>query len=383
MGRETSLFVGGCYRSGTTLVEKLLHQHAEICVSSQPFPDLYFYIKALFDRERGLEPRYPLGHKFLERGYASEDLHAFLDTRRLSGNELDEMLDRMAANALGLWTPEILRERSRVRAGTFWEIYRQLNRLAAEINGKAHCAFIGGKEVLCEEYAPYLVGRGARVILIVRDPRDMISSLDFRRRDNKTGDDRPVLFSLRIWRKSVAICLAFADRPGFAWVRYEDLASDPRGQMGRLAGFLGVDPFPDSVFAGGIRDQDGTLWKGNSSFVDQEGVATSSIGRYAASLPEEVLAFIEACCRPEMRCLGYESVASNGFDEAAIRRYRDPFAPIHASFPENYSSDPVRAEEEISRYRTLTTAIPSPEAQRRWFLYEKAYSRLAAVVSES
>ena len=250
MAHETSLFVGGCYRSGTTLLEKLLHQHDDVCVASQPFPDLYFYTKSLFDRERGLERRYPLGHRFLDRGYESDELHEFLDARRLTEGELAEMLDRLAANRLGLWTPEILRERGRVRVGTFWQIYRQLNRLAAEIHGKDGCTYLGGKEVLCEEYVPYLLGRGGRAILVVRDPRDMISSLDFRRRDNKTGDDRPVLFSLRIWRKSVAICLAFADHPGFAWLRYEDLANDPRGEMRRLAEFLEIEPLQDSALAG-------------------------------------------------------------------------------------------------------------------------------------
>jgi hypothetical protein len=59
------LLVTGCYRSGTTLLEKLLHAHPASCVASQPFPVLYAYVKNLFDVSRGLLRRYPLGHRFL------------------------------------------------------------------------------------------------------------------------------------------------------------------------------------------------------------------------------------------------------------------------------------------------------------------------------
>lgn len=372
-----SLLVTGCYRSGTTLLEKLLHQHPDVCIASQPFPDLYFYCKAAFDRSRGLERRYPLGHLFLEDGYEPSDLDRFLREHAFGDREVNEVFARMSANPLGLWTPEILDHVDQVRPGTFWELFRQLNDIAAGLFGLEDSAYVGSKEVLCEEYLPHLLGQGARAIVVIRDPRDMISSLHFGSRDNKTGDDRPVLFSVRVWRKSVAYCLGLEDHPGFLWLRYEDLVHDVSGQLSRIAAFLGLEGLDAQLFREGIRNQDGSLWAGNSSFEDRRGVDRTSIGRYRESLPDEVVSFIEACCHPEMALLGYDTVAWSDFDEAAIRGYRDPFARIHRSFPADYSSDVVRVANEVARHEQLTRGQAlDPAQQRRWYLFERAYERL-------
>ena len=377
-GDLTSLFVGGCYRSGTTLLEKLLHHHPEICVTSQPFQDLYFYCKEAFDKSLGIVRRYPLGHLFLEDAYRPEDLDRFLTEYRFGDEQVEAVLSRMATNRLGLWTPEILRHRDRVRGGTFWQIYRQLNQLAGEIYSAQKRTYVGGKEVLCEEYVPHLLARGGRAILVVRDPRDMISSLDFRRRDNMTGEDRPVLFSLRIWRKSVAFCLALEEHPGFLWLRYEDLAAKPLSELARVSDFLALPPFDPELYADGIRHQDGSIWSGNSSFTDQVGVATTSIGGFKERLPAEALAYIEACCRPEMELLGYEPLIRSDLEPAAVHGYRDPFERIHGSFPRDYSRDPVRAQQEIERQAKLSADALSLAEQRRWFIFERAYERLRA-----
>lgn len=376
-GVTESLLVTGCYRSGTTLLEKLLHQHPGVCVASQPFPDLYFYCKAAFDRSLGLKRRYPLGHLFLEDGYEPWDFDRFLREHSFGERAVAEVFSRMRANPLGLWTPEILHHVDRVRPGTFWDLFRQLNRIAAGLFGLEDSAYVGSKEVLCEEYIPHLLGRGARVIIVIRDPRDVISSLHFGSRDNKTGDDRPVLFSVRVWRKSVAYCLGLEGHPQFLWLRYEDLVNDVPGQLSRLADFLGLEDLDSQLFRDGIRNQDGSLWVGNSSFEDRRGVDRTSIGRYRECVPSEVVAFVEACCRPEMAVLGYDLVAGGDFDEAAIRGYRDPFARIHRSFPGDYSSDLARVADEVARHERLTAdeALEVAE-QRRWFLFDRAYERL-------
>ena len=377
-----NLFVGGCYRSGTTLLEKLLHQHPEVTVASQPFPDLYFYCKGVFDEQVGLRRRYPLGHLFLEDGYEAEAFHGFLDTHQLDHEALHAVLESMASNTLGLWTPQILGQRDQVVPGPFLAVYRQLNNAAAALYGNTGCRYVGGKEVLCEEYVPYLVAHGSKAILVVRDPRDMIASLNFRQRENKTGANRPVLYSLRLWRKSVAVCVALENDPDFLWLRYEDLAADPDQQLARIADFLSVAPFETASYAKGLRTQDGGVWRGNSSFGDHSGVATGSIGRFIDTLPPEVTRYVEACCLPEMLYLGYEPSGTDPvFEESAITGYRDPFTCIHPKFPPNYSWADGRPELEIERYRLMTTCASalSIREQRRWFIFPETYRRLREI----
>lgn len=383
MSGPAGLLVTGCYRSGTTVLEKLLHAHPRLIVASQPYPVLYFFAKGLFLAERGLERRYPLDHLFLEDGYAPRDLHDFLDRTVLGPERIADFFDRMERYEEGLWTPEMLRFRERIRPGTFLEVCRQLDACIAELFPKPEPRLVGGKEVLVEEYVPYLLARGRSVILSVRDPRAMIASLDFRDRDNLTGADRPVLYSLRAWRKSVAFALGCEGEPGFAWLRYEDLVSDPTGRLAGLTARLGLEPHPPSALEGGIRDQRGEPWEGNSSFAAQAGVSSGPLSAWRRKLPEEMVAYVETVCLPEMRALGYGTEVVRDFDAGVLERYRDPFASIHQRFPADYSAAPHRVAHEKERYALLQDAqgdLPEAEA-RRWFVHPRASRRLRAALA--
>lgn len=379
--KHSSLLVTGCYRSGTTLLEKLLHAHPRLCVASQPFPVLYFQVKAAFDDFISHAARYPLDHRFLEDAYEDDDFHVFLDAHLLSKEELDRLFEGLAAYTDGLWTPDILGFRDQIESGTFRDVYEQLIECIARLYAAEESTQIGTKEVLVEEYVPYLIRHGTRSILIIRDPRDMITSLNFGERDNLTGQDRPVLYSLRAWRKSVAIALAYEEHAHVRWLRYEDLVARTAELLSEIAGFLGIEPFPEEVLRGEIRDQQGRLWRGNSSFADHAGIAASSIGRFRKRLPESVVAYIETACLPEMRVLGYETTIVEEFEERHLLEYADPFEKVHAKFPADYSRDQKRVADEIERFGKLRGSDEMTEkAIRKWFLYDRAYRRLAAGV---
>lgn len=368
------LLVTGCYRSGTTLLEKLLHAHPRVCVASQPFPVLWARAKQAFDDAREIGGRYPLGHRFGEQSYTDADLAAFLDALEFDDASLDQLFEALSQYTEGLWTPEILDRRSSIRPGPFMAIYRALLGVVAELFPKKDLALVGSKEILIEEFVPYLLDRGVRVILIVRDPRDMIASLNFNARDNATGSNRPVLYSMRLWRKSVATALAFTDHPGFSWMRYEDLVHDPAGCLAPITAGLNLEPHPSDTFGKALTDQRGHEWKGNSSFDDQPGVSASSVGRYTETLPDPVRAFIESTGAPEMQALRYPGAR---FTPSAIADYCDPFESIHGNFPADYSSDAARLGAELDRHTKLVEPAELDEREAaRWFIYPAAYRRL-------
>lgn len=374
-----NLFITGCYRSGTTLVEKLLHHHPQICLASQPFPLLYFYLKEAFYASKGIRRRYPLDHLFLEDAYQSEQFHWFLDQHDLTRADLEKLFDQLAEYKLGLWTPEILQFRDTISEGNFISVYRQLNDCVSRLFPKEEpIRYLGGKEVLCEEYVPYLISRDVRAIIVVRDPRDMISSLNFRQRDNLTGENRPVLYSLRAWRKSIATALAHEDHANFLWLRYEDLVIDPHAVLRRITTWLELDDFPEDAFEEGIVDQRSEKWKGNSSFDDRTFVTVRSVGRFAEVMPPSVMSYVEACCYPELKALAYEFYQMNSFDGDVIRNYREPFDRIHDKFSADYSYCEEHVAEENKRYDLLTQSGETVAAEpcRKWFLYPSAYEKL-------
>lgn len=385
MTSRGSLFITGCYRSGTTLLEKLIHAHPQISIASQPFPLLYANFKEAFHRERGLSRRYPLGHLFLEGDYTREDFHDFLDSHIMSEADLDRMFADMGQYVSQDWTPQLLAMRAAFHAGTFFDMYCHLDECIGRIFPKTHLAYVGSKEILCEEYVPYLLAHGIRIVMIIRDPRDMIASANFRQRDSFVGADRPVLYSLRVWRKSVAFAMAYERHPNLRWLRYEDLVAKPVQNLNAIASWLGTPEFREDAFNKGIFDQRGQQWRGNSSFDSQQRISPSSISHFDQRLPRAVIDFIEACCLPEMLCAGYVPINGGRFDANAITNYRDPFPDIHEMFPGDYSCSDDHRAEELARYENLLSDSPMlrEDAARRWFIHERTYLRLRQAVLEN
>ncbi len=378
-----ALLITGCYRSGTTVLEKILHMHEGVILASQPFPVLYFFVKELFLEERGLRRRYPLDHLFHEQAYQPEDFHAFLDRKTLTDRDVSVFFDRMEAYAEGLWTPEMTRFRGQVRPGTFLEIQRQLLDCVSRLFPKNGARYLGSKEILAEEFVSYLLARGATAIIVLRDPRALISSLNFHDRDNLTGQNRPILYSLRAWRKSVAIAFACEGKAGFHWLKYEDLVQRPNEALERLTRFLGLTSYPAGAFGGGIRDQYGKSWKGNSSFSDRSVISTDSVRAFERKLPPEVIEYVETVCYPEMQALGYDFRRVERFDPAVLGRFREPFPVIHERFPSDYSWDPGRVARERERFAKLKAAAEdmTPPVAQNWFLGEVPYRRLRATLT--
>ncbi|MCA8944179.1 MAG: sulfotransferase [Planctomycetes bacterium] len=373
------LLVTGCFRSGTTLLEKLLHNHPQVSVASQPCPVLYHYTKEVFLEGLGLERRYALDHLFGEDGYRNEDFAAFLESCAFDDARLATLFERLRNYGVGLWTPEVFQVTDRIEPGTFLDVFLGLQRALGTLFGKDDARWFGSKEIVAEEYAPFLVGHGSRVVIIVRDPRDVITSLSFRQRDNQTGNQRPILFSARAWRKSVAFALSCEGHPNFATLRYEDLVADPAGELAKLTEWLAIDPYPAAVLGGEIRDQNGELWRGNSSFQDRVGVTAQGRGGFESIMPPDVAEYVEAICGPEMRALGYERKSDRGIDRELLAGFREPFAVDHAAFSPDYSHSAERVAAELHRAELLAAPDRPDEAElRRWFLDPRAWTRLRA-----
>lgn len=366
-----TLFLTGMQRSGTTLLEKLVALHPDASILSQPFPLLFVEAKRDFLRGLGRSRvRYPLGHLFLEDGYRQEDFNRFLAELRTDGVRLRQIFDEMR-DFSGQYTRF---DRSAVEraipvlptatgcAGLLAGLYRGLS-------SEPEAPITGGKETICEEFLPYFLNHGWRCVLILRDPRDVVASLNHGRGPEYGGPLKPTLFNIRNWRKSVAYSLHLEGHAGFLWLRYEDLVADPRAALYRI-----IQAFELTDFAPGeIRDLTGRVWTGNSSHGERLGVSAASVGIYREILPETVSRFIEAACLPELRLLGYPA----GLDAAqacgVLRGFEEPYKITREGL-ESDAADLTNAALEVRRLELLAE---SPcNAARPWFLFERAHARL-------
>lgn len=375
------LFVTGMPRSGTTLLDKILSMHPQAHVFSQPLPLLYVRLKRAFlDSRRDsahLSPavrRYPLNDSFASTYSCPDDLKRFLAALLLDAAFCRSVLEEMQ-DFDGRYTAPS--EPSRVLDGyrsapldDFTRHYLDMLRpsLRAEV--------VGSKEVSCEEFVPYYLGRGFRVLQIVRDPRDVVASLDFGEGPRFAGGPKPLLFNLRQWRKSVAFALALRRDSGFLTVSYEELVRDPNVTLARITEFLELRRFPSEYLDSDLRSQSGDVWRSNSSHGAVSRIGTLSVGRYRSLLRSETDLFVQAVCYPELKVLGYEVAIEEDQVESILSDYQERRAHSRPELS-GYSWGKDRLEEELVRWNALRGDTFDP----RYFLFEGAFSRLRSTLS--
>ena len=277
-GTNPYLFLVGCPRSGTTLLQRMLDSHPQLAVAN----DSHFVPRVIARFRPGTDP--PLTPELVDRvlGY-----HRF---RRL---ELPESTARAAA----------------ARSETYAEFVSELYSEYARARGKE---FAGEKTPDYVRYLPVLhsLFPATRAVHIIRDGRDVaLSVLEW-----ASGEKGPGKFGL--WREQpVAVCALWwawqvesgrreGARLGSALYRevlYEDLVARPEPVLRDLSEFLSLPFAPEMVsFHAGKTKSDPTL-SAKSAWLP----TTSGLRDWRTQMkPEDALLF-EAISGDLLSSLGY------------------------------------------------------------------------------
>ena len=370
------LFITGAGRSGTTLIEKILHNHPQIGLGSQPFPNLFINIKLKYLQQNNLSKRYAFDHLFRDNDYKLNAFNRFLNSCVLTNEEI-EMLFHDLYTFSGQYMPGFLDYcHGRIVPGTFFDIYKQFLSYLTAYLGKENILYVGTKETWLEECIPYLLDKNVKSIIIIRDPRDIVTSLYYGKGTRYGGNRRPLLYILRQWRKSLSFCAQYQPHPNFAWFKYEDLVKETESVLKHLTSWLKITPYLDSSFSKGLFDQQGNLWLGNSSFGKYSDISKASVASFQAYLPEACVRYIESVCYPELLFLNYEFLCcKSGPDIEAIRSFTEPLDIDHRKFNPRYSQNASRIEQEIQRLSHFKTEL-NVNQQRTWFIFPRAYQML-------
>jgi hypothetical protein len=296
------VFVVGCPRSGTTLLQRMLDAHPMLTVAN----DTHFIPKAL----KGCEVRaaLPLSAELVER------VRTYKRFPRLGVPP--EAVDGAA------------------RATTYAEFVARLYDALAAQHGKP---FAGEKTPdYCDEL-PLLhtLFPAARVVHIVRDGRDVaLSVLEWAHEGKGPGrkalwQEQPIAVSALWWWAKVATGRRGGTGLGastYREVRYEDLVADPESELRGLSEFLGLPYDPAMVgFAEGHDPphppQDGRV-DAKKSWLP----ATSGLRDWRTGLSEQDEALFEALAGDLLGALGYEQRHRDGVPdevEELARRCRE------------------------------------------------------------
>jgi hypothetical protein len=269
---DTPVFIVGAPRSGTTLLRNMLNRHPTfaICNETRFCPNVYARRRAFGDLKDGNN-----GRRLVDEYLATDRI------RRL-GLHRSEVRD------------QLLRESSSYR-----ELFIAVLRNYAELQGKKrygektpqHALF---SEVLCEWYP------GAAIIHLIRDPRDVVGSLQ-----NMAWASKSVVINARAWVRHNAAAIRSNRRPGYLRVLYETLVVEPERELARICAHLGEDYSP-LMLAPSSEDITSKPWSKRS----QLAVTVQRLGVWRKQLTEEEVALTEWVASEHMAAFGYRREAA-------------------------------------------------------------------------
>ena len=331
------ILITGMYRSGTSLVWAIFDQSDNAQILFQPLGQFLVDTKQAFLKQNDIEDyHYPLDHLFQKTGYRHNDFYRYL------------------------------------QAENFHDALKAQLALSRQKTLDKSCPLIGFKDVLAEEYIPYLLDQGVQIVHIIRDIRDVLTSTNYGRGAHYKGKIHPTLHNIRNWRKSVAYGLRFRDHPGYCFLRYEDLVQQPDRTIAALYDQFGLQGHDIAQKVQG----------GNSSHGSKEAIDPLSVGKFHQLLDKEVAAYCLRLCAPELLTLGYCSpdafkAAMKSFHQIAT--FKEPYPMLRPEIPAGYSEDPKELAHETTRYNLLQVENSlSPDEIEAYFLWEESYTRLRA-----
>jgi sulfotransferase family protein len=267
------VFVAGLERSGTSLLFALLASHPEIAMTRRTNLWTHFYGQYGDLRDDGS----------LDRCLAM-----MMRYRRLLKLRPD---------------PERLRRELVAGERTYARLFALLEQHYAERLGRPRW---GDKSLGTERYAGPILDAypGARILHMIRDPRDRYASSLTRWKRRRGG----IGAGTAEWLSSARLAMRNERRhPGRCRVvRYETLAADPERTMREICDFIGERFVPAMLSMEGaprFRDQGS-----NSSFGRREpgAITTGSVGRFRQVLSPRQIAVAQTLARHEMAYFGYE-----------------------------------------------------------------------------
>jgi hypothetical protein len=282
------LFIGGCPKSGTSLLLALLDNHPELVV----LPRETHYLDQ--------------GRKYRALGSFQAKLHRLLtrsDLCKLDQGQFDYPgFARLAGDFMNQpWIDDslLLSETIRAYMVTMGHNWRDCLRWVEKT--PSNVPFANDLFRLFPE---------AKLIQIVRDPRAVFAS---RRRHltNRYGCHGKAHRLIREWNESSRQINKLRERPDkYLLVHYEDLVQKSRVVMDEVCQFAGIK-FRPTLLEPTI---EGRQWAGNSAFYTAfSGIDTHPVDQWKKEMTEDEIWWVDLHCREGMKITGYQTQTDAGF----------------------------------------------------------------------
>lgn len=284
---DSPVFIVGMSRSGTTLLSRMLDAHSEIAI----FPETWLYVV--------------LDHLGCIEKFSSPWQTAlfFREVWKSLGSYKDS-----AARVLA----KVAAEEAKYVGPTAVVLEKLGQAYATERHARIWGEKTPGHALWLREIRDLFPQ--ARILSMVRDPRDVVVSYDDRWGQSRR-DTEYVTSTAALLKHFLAHLL---HRPGFPpdqihWVKYEALTAQPQTELERVCTFLGVEFEPRMLmFYRRHQDVGSEMTDGHHHDLLSKPATTEKIGRYREALTPAQIALVERLLRDEMRVLGYPLSENEG-----------------------------------------------------------------------
>lgn len=288
------VFVGGCPRSGTTLLRSMLNSHPDLAIPHET--------RILIDGYRRRAAWGDLGNPENRRRLARWVVERKVSRYRQLAEDADELVECMVA-----------------AAPTIGSVLSAGFRLYAERHGRARWGEKRPSVVLNLD-AVFAMFPDGQFVNVVRDPRAVVAS--FRRVGRQHGWGAPgIPGGTDTWERSTRAADRWRRRlpaDQFLEVQYEHLVADPAAVLGRIVEFLDLDAAGLDAMLRYHETAD--IHSRTLHALVSQPVTTERLRVWEQALRTKEIAFVESVLGDRMRRYGYEPVAAGVKVPANLRR---------------------------------------------------------------
>jgi hypothetical protein len=344
-----SLIITGIYRSGTTLIQKLLDANPQMAVMNHGMAGFFQMMKpALFEQAEISDANAPLGFHQLEQ---TQKLNGLFENTEFDSKKIDQLLQRVEnemredntragniSHPTSDWLSVLQNPtrdwlsvlQNKLEQGTARQVLEQQFSLIAEYKKADAVSLIGFKELHLEQYVHAMLADNPdlKVIQITRDPRAVLASRNFSKAFLETrgaGAKHPIRLISQVWSTSIQYKRILGEKfPNtFMSIKYETLVSTPETATRHMCDFLGVDWDPVMLDVSSFRSELGKAWEPNSSFEKLQGFDSKAIDNWRSRLPSQEHAVMEYLCGDLLEQEGYERNFDSEQQQAMFSTYTE------------------------------------------------------------
>jgi hypothetical protein len=289
---DRPVIVVGCPRSGTTMLQLMLHAHPRIAIP----PETRFVLPAYQQRRRFGDLALPERRRALARWIVDREATRFADL----GLDAEDVVERVVAAPPTIGSA----------LGTIFQAYA--HRFGKPRWGDKRPAYLQNLDLVLKLFPD------AQIVNIVRDGRDCVASLK-----EMSWHRQDIYATVAAWSRAVDDGRRAArrlDATQYHQLRYEDLVADPHTHLATLCAFLGerYDPaMADPSAVAGVAVPARKVWHART----HSAVTTQRVRSWQQRLTADEIALCEAAFGDRLTACGYELSGARTAPVAQRLRY--------------------------------------------------------------